>query len=57
MAEGIEGTIADIERRLAEGVPRTERKQLNQSLHLNRQFLTWCKSRAGYELHRMFDKA
>jgi hypothetical protein len=48
VAEGIEGAIADIKRCLAEGVPRTERKQLNKSLHLNRQLLAWCKSRAGY---------
>jgi hypothetical protein len=47
MAMSCEDKIAEL---LAERekLPRSERKPINQRIHLLRDVLAWCKTRAGY---------
>lgn len=47
LARVCEEQIAALEARKA-GLPRSERKPLNQHLHTLQQLLAWCKTRAGY---------
>jgi len=54
MADRIAERVVEIEARIAElegeksALPRRERRPINQQIHLLRDVLDWCKTRAGY---------
>ena len=48
LAATLEDNITDLSAQLEVAPTRAERKRLNKLLHLNRQMLRWCKTRAGY---------
>lgn len=47
LAHSLEARIAEL-RELRATLPRSERRPVNQKLHVAAQLLGWCKSRAGY---------
>ncbi len=47
VARGCEETIAELEAEKLTA-PRARRRQINQRIHLLRDVLAWCKTRAGY---------
>lgn len=48
MARTIEARIAELEAEKAACRTREERRPINQHLHMLRDLLAWCKTRAGY---------
>lgn len=48
LARVCEERIAELEAH-RHALPRSERRPINQRLHALRQWLTWCKTRQGYE--------
>lgn len=47
IAMKLEGQIAELEAQRAT-VAKADRKVINRKLHMHRELLRWCKTRAGY---------
>jgi hypothetical protein len=50
LADQLQHAIEDLEHALTEATTRSERRRLNQAIHLKTQLLDWCKTRAGFQL-------
>ncbi len=48
MARYIEARLTELEEQKAGRPPKEVRREINKQMHLFRDLLRWCKTRAGY---------